>query len=636
MNGVIGMLELLNQTPLTKEQVHFISTAQSSAETLLTIINDILDFSKIEAGKLEFEQVEFDLIQVIEDVMELNAKNIADSRIELVNIIPADINRFVIGDPVRLWQLLNNLLGNAQKFTEQGEITIQVSRQEDDRRASLYLFEVSDTGVGITEEAQTLIFEAFTQADGSTTRNYGGTGLGLTICKQLASLFGGEIGCNSIPGKGSTFWFTARLKHATAKNEKTPFMSGLQGLRVLVVDDNETSRLSLYRLLHGWGFHTRLADRGQSALVILNRAVEEKKPFDVVLIDQDMPGLDGLTLARYINENPRLASLKSIVMCTNHKIDISKKRVLAARFDDFITKPLRQKAVYNSIAAVMGYVVAQDEAGLHNGEVVGEFCRVDNRPARILLVEDNLVNQKVAKGMLEKLGCEVDIADNGRIACDKITQGFYNLVLMDCQMPIVDGYAATGMIREYEKSEALKKTPIIAMTANAMSGDKDKCIAAGMDDYISKPVKLKQLQKILGQWLSAKTGEPLVKGDVNEGGGEEKSVQLHIDGRVTDDIVECLGQDSYYEIAMLFVDTAGNLVHALNNAIAKKDNEKLHYLAHTLKGSSGNIGARVLFSLCEQLDREVKADANFDMMVKYVSQISNEFGYVANQLKLAG
>lgn len=642
MNGVVGMLSLLKETKLTWEQAHFTNTAHDSAEALLTIINDILDFSKIEAGKLVFEQLEFDLIHLIEDVLELHAENAQHKHIELINIIPSEISEYVIGDPTRLRQILNNLLSNAVKFTEKGEVILRVKQLEQGEADSMLLFEVSDTGIGIPESAQSRIFESFTQADGSTTRNFGGTGLGLAISKQLANLFGGEIGFTSRLGEGSRFWFTARLKHASTqkKAEDLPLLA-FRNLRLLIVDDNESSRHSLYKLLRSWDCDVQVMDRGSSALMTLNRAVDERHPFDVIMIDSDMPEMDGYQLVRYIRENPRLADLKTILMC--HSVNkMMKAEARNAGFDNYVTKPVRQSYLHDVIALVMGYISSPENQDSEENTVPVNRSNQANGET-ILLVEDNLVNQRVASSMLVKLGYNIDIADNGQIAVAKIKQNHYDLVLMDCQMPIMDGFAATRKIREIELERSTKPVTIIAMTANAMEGDREKCIDAGMNDYLCKPVKMESFKTIIHKWLysnnvaSASVGALSVK--PSSGKATKPVLTLanipHIDNKVTGGIIECLGKEAFDDIADLFIKTGGELLNTLNSAFDERNSEALHYVAHTLKGSSSNIGASLLFRLCESLDTKVKSNEAYESMSDYVKKINEEFCILKDQLKQA-
>jgi two-component system sensor histidine kinase/response regulator len=635
MNGVLGMLSLLKETSLSREQAHYTNTAHDSAEALLTIINDILDFSKIEAGKLEFEQLDFDLIHLIEDVMEMHAENAHNKHLELVSIIPQEIQHCVSSDPTRLRQLLNNLLSNAVKFTESGEVTLRVKRLEQAQDSNLYLFEVSDTGFGIPPEAQQRIFESFTQADGSTTRHYGGTGLGLAICKQLVNLFGGEIGFKSSQGEGSTFWFSAHLQNTEMESPSCVAGNVFPGMHTLVIDDNETSRYALYKLLHAWGMQVQVVDNAGGALQALNRAMEDNRHYNLILVDQEMPGTDGVTLMRYIRENPRLNAVKSILMCQSLRPE-TKELASQVGFDSLITKPIRQKYLHDVIAVVMGYAVQQHEESGKSVFGVNTALLTEQNLGSVLLVEDNLVNQKVAKGMLKKLGCQVEIADNGQVAYEKMKKKSYQLVLMDCQMPILDGYAATTMIRNRERDLDLPHTPIVAMTAHAMEGDRETCMDAGMDDYLSKPVKLISLRAMLGKWITHEGHEYDLMLAAESKAPEKDETTPHLDHGVMREIVECLGEDAYHDITRLFIKTGTELLGTLNTAYDKRDKEALHYVAHTLKGSSSNIGARTLFHLCETLDSNVKADAALDDMEDYINKINDEFGYLVNHLRKAG
>jgi len=552
-----------------------------------------------------------------------------------VTIIPQELTGMVEGDPTRLRQLLNNLLSNAVKFTEVGEVTLRLKRLEQSEKSSRYLFEVSDSGFGIPEEAQEWIFESFTQADGSTTRNYGGTGLGLAICKQLVKLFDGDIGFTSREEEGSTFWFTVHLKDVEQESPSYVAADAFAEIRALVVDDNETSRFALYKLLHSWGMHVQVIDRAEAALQAMNQALENDNPFDVVLVDQQMPECDGISLMGYMQGSPRLKGTKSVLMCSSSHKDV-RGFALDAGFDNFITKPVRQRYLHDVIAVVLGRKEQLREEPGKPAMSYNSPLMSDQLMWPVLLVEDNLVNQKVATGMLKKLGCEVDIADNGQVAYEKFKKKHYWLVLMDCQMPILDGYAATKLIRNRERDRSLPHLPIVAMTAHAMEGDRDKCLEAGMDDYLSKPVKVTELKSMLEKWLlkGGALSKPMnvILHTESVPGGDVP----HIDNTITREIIDCLGQDAFKDIALLFIKTGKELVGSLNSAYDQRDKEAMHYVAHTLKGSSGNIGARILFQLCETLDSNVQADANFDEMLDFVNKINDEFGYLVNHLKRAG
>jgi len=585
MNGVIGMTNLLLETALTEEQREYADTVCQSGEHLLTIINDILDFSKIEAGKIDLECIEFDPRALVEDTMELMADQAQRKGLELACLIQATAPAVVRGDPGRLHQILTNLVGNAIKFTQQGDVVVEVEETNVAGRSSLgnheirdtsdqrpatsneqpfpvfLRFSVRDSGIGIAPEAQARLFQAFAQADGSTTRKYGGTGLGLAICRQLAELMGGDIGVESEPGQGSTFWFTVRLKTALRELPPPSLQAALHGVRVCIVDDHATNRRILELYLKNWGMASLCAENGAQALDQLHASAARDERCDLAILDMQLPGMDGMALARAIKADPALAEVHLILLTSlgrRGEAAAARKAGLAA----YLTKPVRQSQLYDCLATVMGKPENREALGVKreasdNSPGASPHTMSSPRPlitrhslkeaqtrscARILLAEDNTVNQKIAVRMLEKLGYKADVVVNGLEALDALFRVPYALVLMDCQMPKMDGYAATREIRKREaeireaylvKREAENRedeevpignrqvrmtnneqrdtlhasrdtlhVPIIAMTANAMEGDREKCLEVGMDDYVSKPVKLEELERMLQRWIA--------------------------------------------------------------------------------------------------------------------------------------
>ncbi len=503
MNGVLGMSELLLGTELTDRQRHLTMTVHRSGETLLTIINDILDFSKIEAGKLELEEVEFDLRQEFESIMDLLAQRAVDKGLELLYMIHSQVPVDLCGDSVRLRQILVNLIGNAIKFTTCGEIVIRTALVEATSATVLLRHEVRDTGVGISPEAQAHIFDAFAQADGSTTREYGGTGLGLAISKQLVQMMGGTIGVDSRPGQGACFWFTTRFakQHRSAEPITAPFYN-LHGLRILIVDDNATNRDILSHYLRAWGVQNDCAANGQQALFMLDHAVAEERLYDLAIIDKDMPEMGGEALVKQILAAPSTADLPIVMMTFVNDHDGLHTRP-SAEVDRiaYLTKPVSQSQLYNHLATAKIDAWSQP-LWVTISESSDVSANAAELQGRVLLAEDNLVNREVAVSMLETLGCEVDVATNGQEAIDTFDGLTYALVLMDCQMPILDGFAATDAIRQQEAAQGLDRTPIIALTAHAMSGVREQCLDHGMDDYLSKPFGLDDLHSMLARWLS--------------------------------------------------------------------------------------------------------------------------------------
>ncbi|HEY5078894.1 MAG TPA: response regulator, partial [Opitutaceae bacterium] len=509
MNGVIGMTGLLLDTDLEPLQREFAETIRSSADSLLTIINDILDFSKIEAGKLTFELLDFDLVETVEGALDMFAEKARYKGIELACEIPADIPRRLRGDPGRLRQVITNLLGNGIKFTEKGEVVIRVIKQSETEKDVVIGFEVRDTGIGIPPEIQSRLFQAFTQADNSTTRRFGGTGLGLAISRQLVDMMGGEIGVRSEPGSGSTFWFSARLEKQTGPVEPLPsiYFRDLFDLRVLVVDDNATNRQILRHQLFAWKMQKGSAANGHEALDLLRTAAAEGRPYNLALLDMQMPEMDGMTLARAIKADPAIADTRLIIL-TSMGYMHSQDEMKAAGVDAYLVKPVKQSRLFDCLVNVLGraaaeHVFAKTTKGAQSAPPVEELSSM--RRVRILLAEDNIVNQKVALAQLKGLGFAADAVANGLEVLSALKQVPYDIILMDCQMPEMDGYEASLKIRQAERSGNVNwKVPvrIVAMTANAMTGDREKCLAAGMDDYLSKPVRKVELQSALLKWNS--------------------------------------------------------------------------------------------------------------------------------------
>jgi PAS domain S-box-containing protein len=498
MNGVIGMLELALDTPLTSEQRDYLQVSLQSAEALLSLINDILDFSKIEAHKIDLEKIDFNLRTAVEDVAYTLAKRAQDKGLEMACLIHPDLEYDLRGDPSRVRQVLVNLTGNAIKFTHQGEIVIRAEPISQTEKQVTIRFGVQDTGIGIPRDRQHAVFERFTQADGSTTRKYGGTGLGLTICKQLVEAMGGTIGLESEPGMGSTFWFTLTFDKQPMQTRipPTPALPSveLKGLRVLGVDDNATNRTILTHTLQGFGCRIETAATGTKALEFLRNAHREGDPFRVVLLDMQMPGMDGEQTARLIKSDPAAKEAKIIILTSiGQRGDAARLQALGC--SGYLLKPVKQQMLYEALVTVLGSNPEEQT------KLITRHTLTENKRAgmRILLAEDNPINQKLAVVLLQKAGYSVDTVDNGLQAVEKISAESYNAVLMDVQMPELDGFEATQRIRANEKNE--RRVPIIAMTAHALKGDRERCLEAGMDDYVSKPLDPKALFNALERWI---------------------------------------------------------------------------------------------------------------------------------------
>lgn len=497
MNGVIGMTGLLLDTDLDQEQREFVETIRQSGGDLMTIINDILDFSKAEAGKLELERTDFDLLHAMEDVLELLAESAAVKGLELMGLMHPDTPTGLQGDPGRLRQILTNLVGNAIKFTHTGQVVVEAACEAETLETVLIRFTVTDSGIGIPPEAQASLFQAFTQADASTTRQYGGTGLGLAISQQLVGMFQGKIGVESTPGQGSAFWFTVKLARGTiAHRDGACEGPGLQGHRVLCVSGHATYRSILEQQLGAWGLYVDTQPDSARALYALQTACNHETPYQLAIVDQNLPSMTGAELVRVIRADPHLASLALILLTPVGYQNASDE---LEEFAICLTKPVRQAQWYRCLEAAVSDIPPLSAPGLDDPNPSDEHR--EKIPARVLLAEDNAVNQKVAMQMLKKMGCRVDAVANGREAIEALEQIAYDLVLMDCMMPEMDGYTATERIRDQEAATD-EHVIIIAMTANAMTGDRERCIEAGMDDYVSKPVQFPQLFEVLKKWAS--------------------------------------------------------------------------------------------------------------------------------------
>jgi signal transduction histidine kinase/DNA-binding response OmpR family regulator len=500
MNGILGMTELVLDTDLTSEQRDNLGLVKLSAESLLTVINDILDFSKIEAGKLEIESIPFDLRESLGETMKALAFRAHQKGLELIYEVQPEVPEALLGDPGRVRQILVNLVGNSIKFTEQGEILLSVTQKEESAETVLLHFAVKDTGVGIPYDKQQKIFEAFSQADGSMARKYGGSGLGLTICTRLAEKMQGRIWVESSPGHGSTFHFTTRF---ALQNSNSPRLSPLQpeevqNLPVLIVDDNFTNRRVLQGILNQWGMKPTAVEEGRAALQALETARRTGRPFPLILLDGQMPEMDGFTLAELIQKDPELVGA-AIMMLTSggHAGDAARCRELGIAA--YLVKPIRQGDLLDSILNVLGKAPEHKPLAL----ITRHTLRETRHRTNILLAEDNAVNQTLAVRLLEKRGYAVSVAGDGQAAIAAFEKDSFDLVLMDIQMPGMDGFETTAKIREKEKLSG-KHTPIIAMTAHALKGDQERCIAAGMDGYVSKPIRTSELLSAIDTQLASK------------------------------------------------------------------------------------------------------------------------------------
>ncbi len=497
MNAIIGMSHLALKTDLNPRQRDYIRKIQQSGQHLLGIINDILDFSKIEAGKLSVETIEFDLDKVLENVGNLISEKASAKGLELIFDTDPAVASHLKGDPLRLGQILINFCNNAVKFTDQGEIAVKARVQQDSETEQTVYFAVSDTGIGLTEEQIGRLFQAFEQADASTTRKYGGTGLGLAISKRLAELMGGDIGVTSEPGKGSTFWFTARLGKSAVPSRRLVPQPEMRGRRVLIIDDNSHAREVLSHMLTNMTFVAHEAPSGNEGIEMVRSASEAGEPYEIVFIDWQMPGLDGIETGKRIRALPALAMQPHLVMVTAYGREEILKQAEANGFENVLIKPVSPSMLFDTaIRAAAGDSAVHD--GAREVEAVSTFDVEQTRGARILLVEDNEINQEVAIGLLEDAQVSVDIAENGEVAVRMVRERDYDLVLMDMQMPVMSGIEATRIIRSDPR---LRTLPIVAMTANAMADDREKCLQAGMNDHVAKPIDPDQLYGALQRWI---------------------------------------------------------------------------------------------------------------------------------------
>ena len=611
MNGVVGMTELLLDTELSDEQREFAGTVRSSGENLLHIINDILDFSKIEAGALRLEDINFDLRTEIEEVAYLLAERAHVKGLELLSFVEPGVTTALRGDPFRLRQVLTNLIGNAIKFTDEGEVSVYANLDSEDDTTVKVRFGVTDTGIGLDPEHRERLFQSFSQADTSTTRRYGGTGLGLAISRQIVELMGGEIWVESEPGQGSTFWFTARIKKSEDAQVILSPRSDLRGLRVLVVDDNDTNRSILQKQVTSWGMHHAEAASGQQALLMLHAAARAGKPYEIAILDMQMPEMDGMELANFIKEDPDVSGTR-MVMLTSMGQRSDGVRAQDAGILAYLMKPIRQSELYNCLITITGSTLGEGDTPepssrplitRHNLREVANHGR-----SRLLVAEDNPVNQKVTMRMLEKLGYKADLAANGLEALEAITENHYDAVLMDCQMPEMDGYEATVEIRRRERATNGDSTPghvpVIAMTANALQGDRERALESGMDDYISKPVKPASLAEILERWIPDDKPDTAFSAPLGSEPGEIEppTGAMPLDRGVLAGLRELGGgPDLVVDLANIFLNDAPPRLAELRTALKAEDAGSLERVAHTLKGSAGSMGAVPLSNIAADL-----------------------------------
>ena len=601
MNGVLGMTELLLDTQLTNHQRRFGDTIQHSARILLGLINDILDFSRAEAGKLELEPSSIDVRDAVDDVTDLLGDQAQGKGLELASFVEDDVPRFIRADLARLRQILMNLVGNAIKFTEHGEVLIRVVRVAGKRKGGntgahcRLKFSVTDTGIGIAEDQRSMIFRSFTQADGSMARRFGGAGLGLAISQQIVELMGGEIGIESEEGQGSRAWFQIDVEIADQPEPDPPAEDNLlNDTRVLIVDGNTTNRSILRHHLESWNALSSESEDGRSALQAVRSAAASNEAFELVILDMMMPGMTGLDVARAIRAEQNLPQPRLVILTSmGFSPDPEEERRLEIAWR--LSKPVRKNELRNALVGALSGKVPQPKKAAADERPEPDFRQIH---ARILLVEDNLVNKEVTTAMLEAIGCEVLAVENGRLALDRLGTERFDLVLMDCQMPIMDGFEATRRIREREESangggREVERVPIVALTAHAMQGDREKCIAAGMDDYLTKPFTKHEMALLLEEWLGEEGFAPAAR--------SERSVN-------PDALRDLVGLEKNGSPGLLervvdaFVPSSTRLSAQIGEAIKASDPAGMAAAAHTLKSSSAQVGGVRLSAIAKEIE----------------------------------
>ncbi len=626
LNGILGMLELLSGMRLTPKQRDYVNIARNSSDALLALIDDILDFSRIDSGKLVVDSKEFNLRELLDDVICIIASQAQSKNLDLAHLICTSVPNSVMGDSRRIRQLLLNLCGNAIKFTNSGEVGIHVNLKEAHGSDICLRFEVKDTGIGIAESAKEKIFDAFSQADGSTTRKFGGTGLGLAICKQLVNVLDGELGVDSVAGEGSVFWFELPMQLVNTNNEMTRDERGSMDLRVLVVDDSEMVQFNIQQTLEKWGAYVECADCSDSALLKLRHTAHTKKAFDVVLVDEFMQGSNGIELMRAIGQSPDVNLVKMLLMTNQAHAESFLERF--EEIDGFVQKPVLQSSLYDSISTVM-----KGSVNIVNPIFTDETDSDDESfNAHILVAEDNTANQQVAIGMLERLGCSVIVASNGLEATNLLERNRFDLVFMDCNMPEMDGYQATIKIRTTAGNCA--GIPIIAMTANVQEGDRQKCLQAGMDDYLSKPLKLDRIRAKLEQWL------PDVENHEDEqtvdGIPVVEVAQSGITGPIDEERIEELRNSvstAFDKMVQAYVEDLPSLVTSLEDAVNSKDAGQVQHYAHSIKGSSKNFGAVELANVSKEIEDMGRADELQDvntLLIGLYEEVERVIEYLNN------
>jgi signal transduction histidine kinase/DNA-binding response OmpR family regulator/HAMP domain-containing protein len=634
MNAIIGMSHLTLRTELNSRQKDYVRKIQMAGQHLLGIINDILDFSKIEAGKLSVENIDFDLEKVLENVSNLISEKASAKGLELIFDIDPTLNAHLKGDPLRLGQILINFCNNAVKFTERGEIVVKARVEKKDEEGQLVYFAVSDTGMGLTVEQMGRLFQAFEQADASTTRQHGGTGLGLAISKKLALLMGGNVGVNSEVGKGSTFWFTARLGNSVATPRRSALRPDLRGRRVLIIDDNPQARAVLSSMLSSMTFEVDEAPSGLEGIEMVSAAAGKGTPYEIAFVDWQMPGLDGIETGKRIRALPNLKVRPQLVMVTAYGREEVMKQADENAFANVLIKPVTSSMLFDAATAVLG----SDQENLYDAPAVASRDVDQLRGARVLLVEDNELNREVALGLLEDAHMAIETAENGEVAVQMVSKGAYDLVMMDMQMPVMDGIAATKAIR---RNPQFKTLPIIAMTANVMVADREKCIEAGMNDHVSKPIDPDELFAALLRWIkpraesnlekvsaapSAKATSPATTTSMPSASGASQAAaatavaetNLEIAGIDTKAALRRTGGNRmrYEALLQKFAGQSTGSVTEIRAALSAGDTPTAARAAHSLKGAAANLGATAVAEVAAKAEAAIQGGQSAEEFLK--------------------
>jgi two-component system sensor histidine kinase/response regulator len=643
MNAVIGMSYLALKTELTPKQQDYLKKIQSSANSLLGIINDILDFSKIEAGKLDMESTEFNLHDVLDNLANLvTVKAQEKEDLEVLFATASRVPRFLVGDPLRLGQVLINLANNAVKFTESGEIVVVTELLEQDSVGLTIKFSVRDTGIGLTEEQIGKLFQSFSQADTSTTRKFGGTGLGLTISKRLVEMMGGEIWVESEPGKGTTFSFTANfgLGKETVRKRLVP-SSDLRGMKVLVVDDSATSRNILQDILESFSFEVTLAASAAEGLEEIQRA-DKNQPYELVLMDWKMPGMDGLEASEHIKNQQTLGKIPTIILVTAYGREETMQRAEQIGLDGFLIKPIGPSVLFDTIMHAFGEGIPEASRAAGRNKEFEALKGIQG--AQVLLVEDNEINQQVAMEILQGAGLNVTVANDGQEGVDAAMQKQYDAILMDIQMPVMDGYEAAKTIRNWEggtRNEGKDPIPIIAMTAHAMAGDEQKSIEAGMNDHVTKPIDPDQLFAALLKWIKPAAERTVIQKpqaidaipEPDQAVLDEDELPESIPGfNLAAGLKRLMGNKTLYRKLLLdFGVNYGGVASEIREALAGGDFEQAHSLVHNLKGLAGNLEATDLQAAAVGIEKFVRGQTDKTISDKELNQKSAELEKAINQ-----